>query len=241
MAKRNLIFLSLAVVIFTVAASRLFFNQPSKSNKTNTQNYVKKFNKNQYSTTDPSSLWVIVNKNYPLSNPQYVPNDLMVPDIKLRLDPAAEQMRISQKIYQPLKDLFAAGKAAGFEFELGSGYRSYSLQKQFYDEYVRTMGEAEANRTSARPGTSEHQTGLAFDIEASGQKCHLDKCLAELPDGRWLAAHAHEYGFIIRYPLGKEAITGYDFEPWHLRFVGKDLASQLHTDNKTMEEFFGIN
>lgn len=239
MAKQKLIFLSLAVVMFAAAAGWRLSSQSSKDNGPGAQ--TTKFNKRQYSTTDPSSLWVIVNKNRPLSNVQYVPSDLMVPNVKLRLDPAAEQMQISQKMYQSLKDLFAAGKVAGFEFELGSGYRSYSLQKQFYDEYVRTMGEAEANRTSAHPGASEHQTGLAFDIEASGQKCHLDKCLADLPDGKWLAAHAHEYGFITRYPLGKEGITGYDFEPWHLRFVGKDLASQLHAKNKTMEEFFGIN
>lgn len=248
MTKRSLIIL--LVVVSSLAATVMAWryltrstpidiapSQQETSPTTNSQT----FNKNQHSATDPSSIWVVVNKSRPLSEPQFSPNDLIVPDVKLRLDPSAEQMQARQIIHQPLKDLFAAGKVAGFDFAFGSGYRSYALQQQFYQEYVRTMGETEANRTSARAGASEHQTGLSFDIEATGQKCHLDKCLADLPDGKWLAEHAHEHGFIIRYPLGKESITGYDFEPWHLRYVGKELASQLHSSNKTMEEFFGIN
>jgi D-alanyl-D-alanine carboxypeptidase len=104
------------------------------------------------------------------------------------------------------------------------------------------MGQAEADRTSARPGYSEHQTGLAFDVEVSGGKCHLEKCLGETPDGKWVAANAYKYGFIVRYPEGKENVTGYDYEPWHLRYVGTDLASEMHTKSvQTLEEFFNIS
>lgn len=250
MTKRKFLTLLIIVTLFLVL-SFLFITKktttkpadkatPSTNTKT-TSPTQQSFDKTKYSITDPASLWILVNKSRPLNSPQYTPNDLIVPAVQLRLNSTAEQMQIRQVVHQPLKELFVAGKVAGFDFAFGSGYRSYALQKQFYEEYVRTIGEAEANRTSARPGTSEHQTGLSFDIEATGQKCHLDKCMADLPDGKWLAEHAHEYGFIIRYPLGKEAVTGYDFEPWHLRYVGKDLANQLHSTNKTMEEFFGVN
>ncbi len=213
----------------------------NKNSSANNSSSTPGFDKNRYSIDDPTSLWIVVNKKRPLQGGEtYVPADLIVPAVPLRLEKTAEQMQVAKRIEPSMIEMFNAAKKEGLQFSLGSGYRSYSLQKQFYEGYVKTLGQAEADRTSARPGTSEHQTGLSYDIEATNQKCHLDKCLADLPDGKWLAAHAHEYGFIIRYPAGKEAITGYDYEPWHLRYVGKDLAAELHRTNQTMEEFFGL-
>lgn len=118
-----------------------------------------------------------------------------------------------------------------------SGFRSYDYQEQVYNNYVRSDGQANADRYSARPGHSEHQTGLAFDfIDTTGQ------LLGEgIQDGAtdWLAQHAHEYGFIVRYLPGKESITGYMAETWHVRYVG-ELAEEIYRSGLTLEEFLGV-
>lgn len=196
------------------------------------------FDKNAYSLTDPSSIWVIVNKKHaiPIS---FTPN-LGVPAVRLRLAESEQQMQIDTKLDKPLQDMFAAAKKDDVELVFGSGYRSGVLQKQFYDSYVRKDGKEKADTYSARPGHSEHQTGLALDVTSASGKCHLTACFADMPEGKWLAAHAHEYGFIIRYPKNKQAITGYQYEPWHIRYVGEELASQLHTTKQTLEEFFNL-
>jgi D-alanyl-D-alanine carboxypeptidase len=114
------------------------------------------------------------------------------------------------------------------------------LQKQFYDSYVGQDGQEAADRYSARPGTSEHQTGISFDATSLSETCHLEICFETTPEGKWIAEHAHEYGFIIRYLKDKESVTGYQYEPWHLRYVGKELAAELKRTGLTMEEFFGL-
>ena len=114
-----------------------------------------------------------------------------------------------------------------------SGYRSYAYQASLYNSYVAQDGQALADTYSARPGHSEHQSGLAFDIGA------LDNGYGNTPDGRWLHAHCADYGFIIRYPAGKESMTGYQYEPWHVRYVGKEIASQIMAQGITLEEYLG--
>lgn len=118
-----------------------------------------------------------------------------------------------------------------------SGFRSYTYQEELYNSYVKQDGQTVADRTSARPGHSEHQTGLAFDfVDTTGQ------LLGEgIQDGatQWLAEHAHEYGFIVRYLEGKEHITGYMAETWHIRYVG-DLAEDIYRSGLTLEEYFGV-
>ena len=99
----------------------------------------------------------------------------------------------------------------------------YVYQKQLYDGYVAQMGQDEADKISARPGTSEHQTGLAFDVTLPSGECFLETCLGAMPEGEWIAANAYKYGWIVRYPEGKEDITGYSYEPWHLRYVGIEV------------------
>ncbi len=246
--KRHLVVIACAIVLVLCGVTWLVRSKATAPTNKNVPTQMPAsgtstgFNKNLYSIDEPTSIWVVVNKQRPLNQGStYIPSDLIVPAVPLRLEKSAEQMQTAKRIEAPMQEMFEAAKKEGLQFSLGSGYRSYALQKQFYDGYVKTLGQAEADRTSARPGTSEHQTGLSFDVEATNQKCHLDKCLADLPDGMWLAAHAHEYGFIIRYPEGKEAITGYDYEPWHLRYVGKELAAELHRTGQTMEEFFGLH
>ncbi len=135
--------------------------------------------------------------------------------------------------YAALQQLQAGAEAAGHSMPLISGYRSYAYQASLYNSYVAQDGQALADTYSARPGHSEHQSGLAFDIGA------LDNGYGNTPDGRWLHAHCADYGFIIRYPAGKESMTGYQYEPWHVRYVGKEIASQIMAQGITLEEYLG--
>lgn len=198
------------------------------------------FDKNMYKLDEPGSPWWVVNKKRPLPA-GYVPSDLAVPDVKLRLNASAEQMQFSKSATPALLEMFNAAADEGITLVFGSGYRSETLQRQFYSQYVAQDGQAAADRYSARQGTSEHQTGLTFDATAANGVCHLEKCFEDTPEGKWLAANAYKYGFIIRYAAGKEAITGYDYEPWHMRYVGKELAAEMHrTGILTLEEFFDL-
>lgn len=198
------------------------------------------FNKSLYSISEPGSPWWVVNKKRPLPD-GYVPPDLAVPDVKLRLGANAEQMQFSKSATPALIEMFNAAKQDNVALVFGSGYRSEALQRQFYNQYVAQDGQAAADRYSARPGTSEHQTGLSFDATANNGACHLEKCFEDTPEGSWLAANAYKYGFIVRYVEGKESITGYDYEPWHMRYIGKELAAEMHrTGIQTLEEFFDL-
>lgn len=130
-----------------------------------------------------------------------------------------------------LSRLQAGARNAGFSMPLLSGYRSFDYQDKLYRKYAATDGVAAANTYSAWPGHSEHQTGLAFDIGS------INNNYGNTPAGKWLAAHAHEYGFIIRYPKGKEGITGYQYEPWHVRYLGVELATKVYESGLCLEEY----
>lgn len=192
-----------------------------------------------YDIDSPSSINVVVNKKRPLPA-DYVPNDLIVPDVRLRLAASHEQMKFRATASEQLKSMFDAAATDGVTLVFGSGYRSYALQKQFYDSYVARDGQAAADRYSARPGTSEHQTGLSFDATSPSQTCHLEICFEDTEQGQWLAANAHTYGFHLRYREGKESITGYQYEPWHFRYLGTELAATLYQKNLTLEEYFNL-
>jgi D-alanyl-D-alanine carboxypeptidase len=220
-----------------VAAYMLLQKRDAAPEPQTPQPTVAAFDKNKHSITEPGSLWWIVSKTRPLPD-GYVPAQLVNPNMKLRWAPIAESMTVSQQIAPDLESLYKASQAAGFDLMLVSGYRSQVTQKELYDGYVASQGQEAADRISARPGTSEHQTGMVVDIGRSDRQCELDTCFGDTPEGKWLAEHAHEYGFIIRYPQGKEAIVGYQYEPWHIRYVGKELAAELYKTNQTMEEFF---
>ncbi len=127
-----------------------------------------------------------------------------------------------------------AAKGAGFNMPLLSGFRSYTRQTTLYNNYVKNYGEEKASTFSAKPGQSEHQSGLAFDVG------ELSDTYGDTPAGRWLADNAHKYGFIIRYLKGKESITGYQYEPWHIRYVGKSVAEDIYKRQVTLEEYLGV-
>lgn len=127
-------------------------------------------------------------------------------------------------------------RSIGLNIYIASGYRSYSYQERLYNNYTMVSGVDGADTYSARAGHSEHQTGLCFDLNS------IDDSFAYTDEGKWVNNNAHLYGFIIRYPKGKESITGYQYESWHLRYVGVELASKLYNDGEwtTMEEYYGI-
>ena len=132
-------------------------------------------------------------------------------------------------------DALKAGAAeAGYSLYISSGFRDYYTQEAIYNRYVANDGQAAADRYSARPGYSEHQTGLAIDLNG------VSDSFGDTATGKWVAAHCHEYGFILRYPKGKEAQTGYMYEPWHIRYVGKDVAKKIYDSGLCLEEYYGI-
>lgn len=136
--------------------------------------------------------------------------------------------------YKALQELIAGANSEGIAMPLLSGYRSYETQEGLYNAYVQRDGQEEADRYSARAGYSEHQTGLSFDVGA------IDNDFGKTTEGKWLTSNCATYGFILRYLEGKESITGYMYEPWHIRYVGKDVAKEIMAKGITLEEYLGV-
>ncbi|MFB9797984.1 D-alanyl-D-alanine carboxypeptidase family protein [Arthrobacter citreus] len=185
----------------------------------------------QRSIDDSADTVVVVNKQRPLSPVSYAPDDLVNVD--------GQQLReTAASAFLQLRDA-AASDAVGLTAL--SGYRSYESQARLYDGYTTQYGQAVADTVSARPGHSEHQTGLAVDIAAPDGACSLQACFGDTAAGDWAAENAHRFGFIIRYPDGASASTGYAFEPWHLRYVGPDVAQSMHDHSSaTLEDYLGL-
>lgn len=158
-----------------------------------------------------------ISKTYPPFNTKidgitYI-NGIMLVNKKYSI-PQSYAPGLQNIAYSAFLDLKRDAAIAGFNIDLLSGFRSYETQNRLYNNYVATYGQAEADTFSARPGTSEHQTGLAMDVG------WIDDSYGDTPSGKWLAANCYKYGFIIRYPKNKESITGYKYEPWHIRYLG---------------------
>ncbi|MEK4713187.1 M15 family metallopeptidase [Sporosarcina sp. FSL K6-5500] len=135
----------------------------------------------------------------------------------------------------------AEAKLTGFNLNAFSTYRSFEYQTTLYERYVARDGEKAADTYSARPGYSEHQTGLAFDIgEVNFEQHFASSSFGETEAGKWVAANAHRFGFVMRYPVGKEQITGYMHESWHFRYVGLEIADEIFKKNLTLEEYLGV-
>ena len=135
----------------------------------------------------------------------------------------------------------AAAKLDGFDLVAFSTFRSFERQETLYNQYVEKDGQQAADQYSARPGYSEHQTGLSFDIGEKNFEQHwAEASFGETPAGEWIAQNAHLYGFILRYPLGKEDVTGYMHESWHFRYVGVEPATDMFTHKQTLEEYLDL-
>jgi D-alanyl-D-alanine carboxypeptidase len=179
---------------------------------------------------------LLVNKEKGLA-PNYIPSDLRVPRIPFSFTKNLPYKKMTAEAASALEKLYYQAKQEHVELVGVSGYRSYDYQKAIYRWNVREVGKKQADKTSAAPGYSEHQTGLAMDLSTPYLHYKLDKKFGATQAGQWLATHASEFGFIIRYPQGKEEITGYHYEPWHIRYVGEEHARKIAGAGLTLEEY----
>ena len=182
---------------------------------------------------NPSDILVLVNKQNRLMS-SYIPDDLVTLDIKY--SNANKELRKEAAIAFEL--LSADALLLGYRIVAVSAFRDYDYQKKLYNYYVRERGYTYADSCSARAGHSEHQTGLAVDVEGSNHDYNNFKDTNEFD---WMKNNAHRYGFILRYPKGKERITGFKYEPWHYRFVGVEVATYIFENNLTLEEYLEKN
>lgn len=187
--------------------------------------------------TNPGDLVVLVNKERALPS-DYIPQDLVSPQIPFSFQGQSEKKLLRKDAAKALEALFAKAKEEGIELIGVSGYRSYNTQKAIFNRNVEKKGLEATSQYSAEPGHSEHQTGLSIDVYNKEYKYALEESFADTEEGKWLAEHAAEFGFIIRYPKGKEEITGYNYEPWHIRYVGIDVAKEIKNRGITLEEYF---
>lgn len=202
-------------------------------------NDVKEVNGKQV-IQNPLNVLALVNKMFALPD-SYNPTDLVKPNVSFSFgDQTIEKSLMRQEAAIALEKMFVEAKASGIELYAVSGYRSYERQRVIFDAEVKKSGEEKAAQVVAIPGNSEHQSGLAMDISAKSANLSLTESFGETTEGKWLAANAHKYGFILRYPKGKESITGYQYEPWHFRYVGVDAAQTIFEKNITLEEYFDI-
>jgi D-alanyl-D-alanine carboxypeptidase len=185
---------------------------------------------NSTTHNDPSSIDVLVNKKHCIQPISFAPSDLVS---------IGDGYVLSAKAAPSYQAMMAAAHADGITLGITSSYRSYSDQVSTYDYWVSTSGVAGADTYSARPGYSEHQTGLAFDVDSGS--CTLS-CFGSTLAYTWMQQNANKYGFIQRYQAGEEAITGYEAEEWHYRYVGVAVAEDMATKGiKTLEEYWGIS
>lgn len=188
----------------------------------------------------PSSLAVVVGPKRPLTQLDYAPSDL-VQLSKVGLD-APEGAALRRDAADALLQLIASGwHTYGYQLSAGKAYVSASDQAALYEKAVAEQGEAQAKATLGEPGHSEYQTGLVVDVTIDGSSCTEASCFAESTEGAWLLKHAHEHGFIIRYPAGAEAETGVAARPWTLRYVGTEMAAQFKESGKqSLESYLGL-
>ena len=179
--------------------------------------------------SSPESLRCMVNKMRPFAQIDWEPNDLV--------DFEGQQLRAEAA--RAARTMMDAAKAEGVTLTVSSAYRSYAVQQQTYQHWVSVNGQRLADQLSARPGYSEHQTGLAIDF-SSPEGCRLEECYRDTLAGQWLVKNAPRYGYILRFPDGRQSVTGYRFEPWHYRYVGVQIAQEyVSSGAKTFEEFIG--
>lgn len=185
--------------------------------------------------SEQNNYLVLVNKQNSLSS-SYVPNDLITVNVKTKSGIASSTKQMRKEPAKELEKMFSDAKKENINLLLYSGYRSFSTQKEIYESKVKAQGQKNADLVSAKAGLSEHQTGLAVDV-VSSDYTNITTGFAKTKASNWLVKNAANYGFIIRYQNGKTNITGYSFEPWHLRYVGVEAAREISSQNLTLEEY----
>ena len=187
-------------------------------------------------TEDTGDILMIVNKEYGLSE-EYKPKDLTKVehcDFSVGSD---ECHQLKKEPAEAIEEMFAAAREDGYEIIMRTGYRSYGYQAALYESYKEKDGEEAADKYSARPGSSEHQSGLCCDVGIEGKDLNAFEGTDE---AKWIADNSWKYGFVVRYPQDKEDITGYMYEAWHIRYVGKEAAKYMHEKNLTLEEYLEL-
>lgn len=188
--------------------------------------------------TDLNSYQYLLNKKIGALSSDYVPGDLTDPE---NVESTSGVFTVRQEVAVQLENMIKAAKDSGITLLVSAGYRSYTEQELQYSSFA-SLGEASASVSCEKAGYSEHQLGLAVDFTDTAETPNQTVAFADTDAGKWLKEHAHEYGFILRYPEGKESITGYTYMPWHYRYVGTDTANAIYAQGAdcTMEEYYGI-
>ncbi|HHY73693.1 MAG TPA: LysM peptidoglycan-binding domain-containing protein [Bacillus bacterium] len=187
---------------------------------------------------NPDSVLVLVNKNNALPK-DYVPKDLTVPEVNFTFKEYDPKKLMRKEAAVALEAMFREAKQENINLYAVSGYRSYDRQNEIFASKVIQSGMESAGQFSAKPGESEHQTGLAMDLTSSSVNYGLSQYFGETKEGQWIKKNAHKFGFIVRYQKGKEKITGYQYEPWHVRYVGKSASKVIAEQDLTFEEYLG--
>ena len=182
---------------------------------------------------DNGDVLVLVNKLHAVSK-YYEPTDMVAINGNFTTNQGLE---MKEDAYKAFKKMRKAARADGIYFKICSAYRTYETQKWLYKNYLNTMGKELRDIRSAAPGRSEHHTGYAIDLVTKSTGWTLTQDFAKTDEGKWIKKNCAKYGYIIRYPKGKTDITGYDYEPWHLRYVGVDAAKEITEQNITLEEY----
>ena len=185
----------------------------------------------------PQTPYVMVNKLNKLPE-DFIPEELIEPAVPFSFSGSDPKKLLQKKAGNAAEKLFQGAEAANLSLYAVSGYRSYERQAQVFKAETDKLGLELALKTSALPGHSEHQTGLALDVSTPSVNFELEAVFATTPESAWLNENAHYYGFVIRYPLDKVEVTGYTYEPWHIRYLGVALATHLYENNLTLEEYY---
>lgn len=224
---------------------------------TDMENYIKAYDKNHnyhYAVLITSYPFIDsnnkVNKNYTIQNPDdllslvkpgfnmsssYEPKDLVTPQMPIA--PDCNNSKLRKEASDALIAMYNDAKKEGYSLVVNSAYRSYKSQKTIYDDYFKKYDEITASSLVAKPGSSEHQTGLGVDLTSESVIKGEKLVFGDTPEYKWVLKNAHKYGFILRYPQGRSDITGIKHEPWHFRYVGKDAAKKVYENNWTLEEY----
>lgn len=214
-------------------------DEPSNEQKPDKQPELEEPKTSKEPEVKPDKNGYIPNQTLPIE-PTYI-NGVLLANKKYPL-PSTFAPKENAEARVALDKMLVAAKQQGFDLVAFSGYRSFDYQTTLYNNYVNRDGAEAADRYSARPGYSEHQTGLAYDVGEKGKEdVWLTAEFGETPAGQWLLAHADEYGFILRFPQNKEHITGYMYESWHFRYVGTEIAKEIKQQEITLEEYLGVN
>ena len=203
------------------------------ANKAGTGSITIKHTKQNITATSKITVKAEENKIEEKNGITYV-NGILVVNKTYSLPQNYNPGKLNDEVLSAYNEMRQAADKDNITLWIASGYRSYSTQQELYNNYVKKDGKEKAEKYSARPGHSEHQSGLAMDLNI------VDDSFIGTKEAIWIEKNCYKYGFIIRYPKGKDDVTGYKYEPWHIRYLGKDLAKKVYNSGLTLEEYLGI-